>query len=855
MIEVPTALRSRFPAKFWKGIERTQFFSMDLETSPPSGGKPSDAKDARKAIPTLMTLSTARYDGAFDMTDPACHDLIAWLLQQEELEVVIHNTLYDLIVLDTQGICKVAMIKAKVRDSMILQFMINELADKGLKEMSALHLRRRMKTYDETTVKNPKWLRIRELEDRIDHYHKLADNFQRARPWPNFDSKNVVTLADIRKHIRKRLDERWPGEETEDKNGKTRRKFTKDESAARKVFREEKAELIEQHFGFQAQMDFEGWIHTHVVIPAQEEIEQLRVALNRDLVIYAKEDSRNTHDLWKRLEPKIRNQGLGHWLDIECYVRYVTTKMSATGIPTDVNYLEQLKDIVDPFIAEFEEQVRASAGRANYENSKGEELNPNSPDQLRECIFLNMNADIPVFFRRSDGRELPKLNGEGDKWLLMNPRIEERLDLRKPETIPRVLREKYLACDAEVLERIDHPIGQQILNLRALTKIRGTYITGSITKVTANEFGRLLGYFNSIGTDTGRLSSRDPNLQNIPSRKKPANYDERIQGIGPKLRDAFVASPGKVMIVADQSQIELRIITHFTKDKTLREIYTQCVEIDGVRYYTGDIHLRTSTDLAIPRKLAKNVNFGFNYGMGPLKFARQIRLFDELGNYDIPKATIWRDGFFRSYPGIEDYSRLLKRQFTNERKREFKMLSGRIKHYWRDDSMRGGTILNHKVQGSSADLLKINMMIIDQFVTPVCPSLELLFQVHDELGYQCDPEEAELAAMLVKFVMEEPWIPMDVPVIASAKTCPSWAAKDDDAIPEIGTFYARVDGEDMTFTKDQWPEYLAIEADPDRKIELKSACAILTHEQKAECRKYIPRPQDVPELASYFAAA
>lgn len=1221
MHTVPHDLHQRFPAKFWKELERTNQFALDLETVPPEGGKPSDAKDGRKAVPTLMTLSTGTYDGAFDMREPECHRLTATLLQDSDLECIIHNTLFDLVVLHTQGIQPISGIRCKIRDSMILQFMLDENEEKGLKTMASTHLRRRMATYDDTTVKNPKFIRKSELENRIKYYRQLSDRFDRMRPWPNFDSKEIRKLSDIRKKIQAYIDQTWPGVPVTDdegntivnKNGSVRKKHSPKEQQERRAFREQQDELIEQHFGLGAQLAFDAWVHDNVVMPSLDEIETLTLALHRELIKYAKADARATLDLWNRLRKKIAEQGLEHWLIIECENRRITTEASCTGIPADVDYLKHLKTIVDPLIEEFEGEVANLAG--GYVNKNGEPLNPNSPDQLRECIFLTKNCDIPVFRRLNDGRELPRLNGEGEKWLAANERIADTLDLRDERTIPRVLREKYLACDAEVLERISDPIGMAVLNLRTLTKLRGTYITSAITRIEALGTGRLLGYFNSIGTDTGRLSSSDPNLQNIPSRKKPTIFDERIQGIGPLLRNAFVASPGKVMIVADQSQIELRIITEFTGDPTLIDIYTQAVEVDGILYYTGDIHSRTANDLSIPRKLAKcldwstyvttqegtvpigsilgelepgdhrpipklavsdarggfvstsqglkrerrptvhvvtsrgvvtctkdhrwmtgrglveakdlkpgdtfpdvelprltgsprivdvnpftaeigtgpaqlrlderwayfaglylgdgsmvnghtmtvthdaapgmswwresiertltelglpnslskdqrqtrigsrvvaramkslelgpkkgvdiriptwvsaggestvaaclaglfdtdgtvgdsasfttrcpilagqvstllrmlgcdvsldaswntaykkfyyrvrvrlgsilrfsstvvpymrhiekvqqlnricqiphrshhkateikhvidagrrdvydfhvdnddhlylqggflghnNVNFGFNYGMGPFKFARQIRLFDEHGDYDLVKAKLWRDGFFNTYPMIEEYSNLLKRQFKHDKKREFKMLSGRKKHYLRNDDMRGGTILNHKVQGSSADLLKINMMIIDRHVRPICPSLELLFQVHDELGYQADPAEAELAAVLIKFVMEQPWIPMRVPVLASAKTCPSWAAKDDDNIPEIGAFYARIDGENRIFHKEDWPEYLELESSPDHKIELKSATAILTHDQLAICHQYIPRPRDVPELAPYFQAA
>jgi hypothetical protein len=137
------------------------------------------------------------------------------------------------------------------------------------------------------------------------------------------------------------------------------------------------------------------------------------------------------------------------------------------------------------------------------------------------------------------------------------------------------------------------------------------------------------------------------------------------------------------------------------------------------------------------------------------------------------------------------------------------------------------------------------MLMIDKYVRPICPSLELIFQVHDELGFQCDSGiEAKKASVLIKYIMEREWFPMAVPILSSAKVCQSWAAKDDDSIPEVGVFYARINGTDMLFDEKNWSEYL--EYEKQKKVELKCAVAMLAPKHIQFCKKHIP--EGLPDL-------
>jgi len=343
-------------------------------------------------------------------------------------------------------------------------------------------------------------------------------------------------------------------------------------------------------------------------------------------------------------------------------------------------------------------------------------------------------------------------------------------------------------------------------------------------------------------------NSKQPNLQNIPSRSKGLAYDPRVKKLGKALRRSYIAEPGKKLIIADMSQIELRGITHTCDEPRMREIYEEGVVIDGVKYYTGDIHRVTAAQLGIDRTSAKPVNFGFNYGMGPEKFCRATPLYKPgTFEYDIERATAWRSGFFETYCAIPEFFNYAMERWS-EGIRDVRLLSGRVKHFlpMEEKGMRGGKILNAIVQGSCADLLKAGISALDRFVLPLFPSLEFLFQVHDEVGLMIDAADAEDAAILIKYVLETKWLPISTPLLTTVKVCTAWSDKDEDTVPEVGSFYARVAEQgDRIFTAANWSEFVAL--DHTKRIELKASTAVLSTEQRRRCAEIIPAT--LPELA------
>ncbi len=834
MIDWPDFDIPGIPEKFSAELRRTQRVNLDLETRAPDGHPEKDAKNPRLAIPTLYSFTCGTYCGVFPPGD-AAERVTRAILRCPFMFVATHNNLYDIIVLHERGIVRESEIRAQLIDVMVYQFLIDEEAEKGLKEMAWFYFKKQMLTYKEVTKTHAAALRIEAIDAEIAEWLKKIARFPKERPWPEFDSPGTKVRSKTSKMIDEVADARWPGK----RNPETgRRSFSAEEREAREAFTSAHALRLEMAFGELAHLTFTSWAETEKIQPLREEREQKQEELRRAFLKYAQDDTIYDAKLWNKLEPIVRrgtkqNPPLDYWVDIEMAVRHISTLASCRGLPIDVARLQRLGTVLDPLIEEFDADVKNLS--SGYAPKNGKEFNPNSTEQLRELLFDMLKLDPPMIRRAPDGRELPKFTPGGQK--LIDQMEKERRafpDLRDMKTITPEVR-ACLCSDSEVLERLTHPIAMAILNRRSLEKLKGTYVESAVARVLAEGGGRLRGIFNSIGTVTGRFSSSEPNLQNIPSRKKPDFYDERVLGLGPTIREAFVCEAGKDLIVADQSQVELRLIAHYTRDAALLEVYKEGIQIDGVFHYTGDIHARTAKKHGIPRKLAKNVNFGYMYGMRALRFARQVRLFiPGTKTYDVKLSNELRDIFFAEHPEIqaahEDYEQLWYSDVCN-----YLMISGRVRHFPKNSYVTGGKILNAKIQGSSADIIKLNLLIIDRYVKPLVPSLELLFQVHDELGYQADKSESRLAATLIKFVMEYAWFPwLIVPILASAKVCRTWAAKDDDDIPEVGVYYACVAGEHKTFTEQTWHEYRAAEK-AKLPITAKGATAMLSGADYAEC--------------------
>lgn len=316
------------------------------------------------------------------------------------------------------------------------------------------------------------------------------------------------------------------------------------------------------------------------------------------------------------------------------------------------------------------------------------------------------------------------------------------------------------STNADVLEKLQnkHPIIPAIMDYRMLTKLKSTYADGLIRVV--NSDGRIRTTFQNLVTATGRLSSTEPNLQNIPVRTD----------LGAEIRKMFIAKPGFVFIDADYSQIELRVLAHIADDKTMQKAF-----LDGM-----DIHTATAAQVfgvepeavtALQRRHAKAVNFGIVYGIS------EFSLSEDLGvsRYE---AKAYIDNYLSNYHGVRDY---MKRVVSDARDKGFtQTMYGRRRYIPELKStnfnIRQGAermALNTPIQGTAADLIKMAMISVDNVLAEKYPEAKLILQVHDELIVECPQALADEVADVVSGQMQQV-AKLTVPLLAEAKIGKSW---------------------------------------------------------------------------------
>ena len=419
------------------------------------------------------------------------------------------------------------------------------------------------------------------------------------------------------------------------------------------------------------------------------------------------------------MEEQIDRQGLRELLEtVELPLASVLARMEARGVALDVPYLDEMGASVRERMAELQADVYRGAG---------EEFNLNSPPQLRVILYEKLGL--------SPGKRTPK---------------------------------GQLSTDASVLEKLrDHPVVDALLSWRELDKLNSTYLEALPRLVDARD-GRIHTSFNQAVAATGRLSSSNPNLQNIPVRTE----------LGRQIRRAFV--PGgeeQVLLAADYSQIELRILAHLSGDEGLREAFE-----------TGhDIHTATAARVfALPeekvdpslRSRAKMVNYGLAYGMNAWGLATRLDIAPD-------EAQEIMDAYFASFPKIREY---LDRQVDHATVDGFtETLLGRRRYIpelqasnprVRDLGRRQA--LNAPIQGSASDVFKVAMIDVDRALRER-PELDchMLLTVHDELVFEVAATNVEAAATLVKERMESA-VELEVALRADIGWGNNWA----EAAPE-----------------------------------------------------------------------
>ncbi len=316
------------------------------------------------------------------------------------------------------------------------------------------------------------------------------------------------------------------------------------------------------------------------------------------------------------------------------------------------------------------------------------------------------------------------------------------------------------STNADVLDKLKdkHPIVPAIMNYRMLTKLKSTYADG-LAKVIDRD-GRIRTTFQNLVTATGRLSSTDPNLQNIPVRND----------LGAEIRKMFVAKPGCVLVDADYSQIELRVLAHIAGDETMQTAFSNEV----------DIHTATASQVfntpmekvtALQRRNAKAVNFGIVYGISEFSLADDIGV----SRYE---AKAYIDRYLDKYHGVRDY---MKRVVESAKQKGYtQTMYGRRRYIPELRSsnfhIRQGAeriALNTPIQGTAADLIKLAMIHVDRALKEHYPEAKLLLQVHDELIVECPEEIAQPVAELVSREMQS-IANLSVPLLAEAKIGKNW---------------------------------------------------------------------------------
>jgi DNA polymerase-1 len=390
----------------------------------------------------------------------------------------------------------------------------------------------------------------------------------------------------------------------------------------------------------------------------------------------------------------------------------VLTRMEEAGVKIDTDALAILS-------VRLEKQIDAK-GREIYECC-GQEFNINSPKQLGDVLFNKLNLPKPVKY------------GKG----------------RTVSTAVDVLEGLALAHEAPRL----------VLEYRQLSKLKSTYVD-ALPALLNSKTGRLHTTFIQTGTATGRLASVNPNLQNIPIRTE----------LGREIRAAFTAAPGHVLLAADYSQIELRLLAHYSRDPLLVEAYRR----------GDDIHTLTASQVfGVPplmvtpehRRQAKVVNFGIVYGLSPFGLSQ---------NLGIEKSDAKRfiDAYFEKYAGVRKF--IDKTLEEARREQKVRTLFGRVRPIpdinSKNANMRGfaeRTAANTPLQGTAADLIKLAMIRIDAAIRDQKLKTRMTLQVHDELVFEVPEEELERMRTLVREQMENVH-PLHVPLLVEIGVGPNW---------------------------------------------------------------------------------
>lgn len=441
-----------------------------------------------------------------------------------------------------------------------------------------------------------------------------------------------------------------------------------------------------------------------------------QVAIER-VFPYAAADADMTLRLVSRQEAQLKEKQLWKlFTDVEMPLVSVLIDMECTGVALDVNLLKKMSRELYQRLNELEQQIQQQVGYP---------FNLSSSHQLSDALFIKLGLPTTDVPRGASG---------------------------------------HYSTAAEVLEQLKgvHPVIDLILEHRQLSKIKSTYVDALPLMVNPRT-GRLHTSWNQTATVTGRISSSEPNLQNIPIRTD----------IGRRVRQAFIAQPGWKLLGADYSQVELRILAHVSGDENLLAAF----------HRGEDIHASTASRiLGVPieqvtpamRRLAKTINFGLIYGMSDWGLAARTELSQEEAAQFITK-------YFAQYPRVQEYLTRIKQQAADQgyvetllgRKRYFPELKSGSKAHGNLKAAAQRMAINHPIQGTAADIIKIAMIRLHNELQKRNLRSKMILQVHDELVLEVPHEELNQVSSLVKSMMENAY-PLDAPLKVDIKIGQNW---------------------------------------------------------------------------------
>ncbi|MCH8156516.1 MAG: DNA polymerase I [Nitrospinae bacterium] len=426
---------------------------------------------------------------------------------------------------------------------------------------------------------------------------------------------------------------------------------------------------------------------------------------------YAAEDSDVTWRLMGKLRPQVKGDTLKLLNEIELPLLEVLAEMEMNGVYIDRNHLGKLSQSMGKDLRRYEAQIHDLAG---------ESFNVNSPKQLAVILFEKLG--LPVIKKTKTG----------------------------------------YSTDVSVLEQLaaQHELPEKILSYRQLAKLKSTYVDALPVEIFQKS-GRVHTSFNQTVAATGRLSSSNPNLQNIPIRSE----------LGKEIRKAFVAEGEGMLLSADYSQIELRILAHLSGDAALKHAFER----------GEDIHTRTAAEIfgssledvdEDRRRMAKAVNFGIVYGLSSFGLSRQLKI-------SMREAKEFIDQYFNLYKKVRVF---MDDTIVEARKTGYTLTMFNRRRYLPDLNSKNRQVkesaervaINSPIQGSAADLIKRAMIDLHREQRSGRLSAKMLIQVHDELVFELPRRDVEPAADLIRSKMETP-IDLDVPIVVDVAWGVNWA--------------------------------------------------------------------------------